>query len=248
MKKRLAALLLGFTLLSTFTGFSCNPTNTRPRLKVPGAPELLEVRLTTWQDRYPCVAVTFSDTNTMEVSFALYKSGPNDNAFRPLVRNIPPAERIVRDLDLPYAYLTDYDGYAYQARAISRQDSLSPPSNTLTLYLIDTPPIIDSVVRRAGHPVVHYTFPEQSWGLDYALDITKNDSVIASFLRQGVLFTAIQHASHTFSELSIDSLYQAARADPADNGIYGVRLSVLVPTTSGDAHGIAADTFNVLIP
>jgi hypothetical protein len=225
----------------------CTPYNVEHRDLKPSAPGLDTLILTTYQDASPCIKVVFSDTNTMPVSFSVYRTGANSSEFpqTPLVTGIPADKSFYPDRQLPTDHFNAYDRYTYKIHAVSLQDSASDPSNSRSIDLVDTPPIIDSVRTGGGHPTVYYRIDGQAMGFDYTLEIVKNDSVLASW-PESDLFNVLYVTAHTFSEINVDSL--RAKTRPPDNGVYGVRLLVIVSASAASAYGIDVDTFSVLNP
>jgi len=225
----------------------CTPYNVEHRNLMPSAPRLDTLILTSHNDMSPCIKVVFFDTNTMPVSFSIYKTGANSSEFLPvpIVTHIPAGIGFYSDPEVPASFLSDYDRYTYKIHAVSLQDSVSDPSNSRSIYLINTPPVIDSVRKGSGHPVVYYHIDGQGMGFDYTLEIVKDDSVLAIHPENN-LFNVFYVTAHTFSEIDVDSL--KAKTQPPDNGIYGVRLLVIVSTSTAPAYGIDVDTFSVLNP
>jgi len=246
MIRQLKLFLLSSTLLLALCGQTCNPERVESHHPKPGAPTLDSVILTTQNDRLPGIQLFFSDTNSMAVTYSIFKKGPTSTHWTPIVISVPQDRRTYFDRELPTQFFEDHDGYHYRLQACSLSDSVSDFSDSVTLFLIDTSPVIDSILLETGFPRLYAHISGQERGLDYHLEITDSGKVVAFFSKENQFGDNLS-ITHLFSELFVDSL-KAASQVLGRNGTYGVRLRVIIPTSEGEAFGIAADTFNVFQP
>ena len=240
MKNPFPHVLPLLVALGLLAGLRCSPPN--PYISAersPGSPRILSVQAATLNDTVPCIKVTYTDTNTLPVTFRVDRTSPGGSVYAIRRYGIPANNRSFYDVPYPDSNSQDYNKYYYRMYAVSSDDSLSPPSNTDSITLLATQPAIDSIDTSAGYPVVHYRI-SGLWGEQWVVEIVKNDSLLAASGKIGPAFSGVDTTCF-FYAVSIDSLRARKNAHPADNGVYGVRIRVEL----GDKVALEVRSFTV---
>jgi len=240
----LAILILGATL--SLSSLSCSPSSKYTTENTnPSTPVLDSLFLSTKQDTLPAIAIRFHyPVDGKPAMLQLFRSLYDSTGFELVVRDIPRTTLEFRDATgypKESATKSPYQPIRYQLRAVAPSDSISPLSITGTLYLMDTPPRIDSIKTTSGYPVVSY-FIQGNWGVSRRIEIIKNDSIIAQ-KSYDVSLSDITTSEH-FKEWPIDSL-RSRSLRLHDNGVFGVRIIAEVNLGDKQIFGLATGKFRV---
>lgn len=222
--------------------FSCSsPTRYNASRETPAPPRIDSIQVSTSGDVEPCIKLFFSYSDTLPATFEIWRKDPSTGNFSRVVLGIPMQTRSYSDvaaMNLPRPNF--FNPVVYLMKAVSPRDSISAPSQTDSIVLMNTSPQIIAIDTAGNHPSVTYQFDNaQGRGLEWSIELTKNDSVLSSkhypFTYEDQIF------AYHFLDISITELKNRAAEQSTDNGIYGIRIIA----TDKTAHAVGANYFRV---
>jgi hypothetical protein len=214
--------------------------------EIPVAPKLLELIPGTKYDTIPAIIVKFSYDDSLPATIRI-ESAEEDTVFDLSVYDVPTTITSYADPLLTVSNTQTLSHRFYRLFAATPKKIISLSSDTLSLILLDRPPIIDSIVIRGEYPIVYYTIFGQQ-GVTRRLAITMGDSVILEELLPTPIFSESTSLIKEWSEAPADSLRVWSIRYGRANKPFGVRVIVELPAEGTTAYGIAAASLHVPQP
>ncbi len=216
--------------LSLFLLASClEPVRYSTQRKVPEAPHILSLAPSTKEDSLPAIAIYFSYTDSIPATIRIDSAG-SDSIFNLLVHSVPSASQVYNDWMWSVPATGTFLKRFYRLFAISVNDSISAPSNTLSITLLDKAPKIDSVYITGGFIAVNYTIYGPI-GVTHRIAVTHKDSS----------FAEKEHLRPVYSQSeSFTELWDGFTVNSLTGQSYGIRIISELPVNGTTAYGISA--------